>query len=517
MRRYYPQYLQPEIALLRGQFILCGKDSLVPRGWESRTHGRWTLAWSSPLACASLVDAHGRTIAWVLGHAVTAEGRYLASGSSQVLSEGVTGLQPAIDGLAGRFIVIDLAAPDPKLQLDPYGMLAAVYAPCAQCVASTGMLIPVTRETPWAGERIEQCGIPYRSAMYPLGFTPRHQVERVLPNHVLDLASWQVSRLWPLAVFDRQADPARITPRIGARIRAVLAAVAAAGPVQCPLTAGLDSRLLLACSRGLTDGMTFFTANLNDESGWQDIVASRQLAARFGLRHREDRWRRPRHADLVAWVTRTGGETGEVRGWRACRTLAQQEAGKATLTGFVGELARAYWWARLQPGATITPESIVRRCRVPLRAEFVERAAAWLAGLPPLDPVSTLEVLYLEQRGGCWAGVVEYGELGDSEGRLAPMNQALMIRDMLKLPDEYRRGAGVHFDLVRQYWPELLEIPFNEQVRIGGIRGFWYRRRPALREGVTRARSGLKRAVQDPLWAVQWLGRKARGLIGKNA
>jgi len=85
--------------------------------------------------------------------------------------------------------------------------------------------------------------------VYPVGLTPRQGVERMLPNHALDLAAGRLARLWPRESLPFDGDPAAITQATADVVSRAMGGVGRVHPLQIPLTAGLDSRLLLACSR----------------------------------------------------------------------------------------------------------------------------------------------------------------------------------------------------------------------------------------------------------------------------
>src|SRR5215470_12067320 len=109
-------------------------------------------------------------------------------------------------------------------------------------------LLPVTDSTPYDVEWIMATDIPYTNAMYPLGLTPRRGVERVLPNHYLDLKQWALVRRWPKGDLPFDRDPSEAVRTVAATASRTIDGIAAAYSVQSPITAGRDSRLMLACS-----------------------------------------------------------------------------------------------------------------------------------------------------------------------------------------------------------------------------------------------------------------------------
>jgi hypothetical protein len=74
-----------------------------------------------------------------------------------------------------------------------------------------------------------------------------------------------------------------------------------------------------------------------------------------------------------------------------------------------------------------------------------------------------LDLLYVEQQLGCWAGPQQYG--GQAPVKSAPPFCDRRLFDlMLSLPCEYRFAQRLAPDLIAKLWPELLMIPFNQDI-----------------------------------------------------
>jgi hypothetical protein len=334
--------------------------------------------------------------------------------------------------------------------------------------------------------------------MYPMGLTPRHGVERLLPNHVLSTGSWEHRRIWPTGDILRDRDTETVARVLGEGIRHSLVATARAGPLELALTAGIDTRLILSCARDLCEGATFYTGDLADELALPDVVVSRQIAGRFGLRHRVVPRIRPRRRDLADWVIRTGGEVGELRGWRGCLTLAAQVPGSISITGTTGNVI-GHGPLRTRPFQDgVTPEAVVRRASVRARPDFVARARRWLDGIPSADVTLLGDLLFLEQRHGCWGGVIEYAELGSTRARLCPILSIAELRDVFQLPIEARRKRQVSRRAIELFWPELLEFPFNKEFVSRGPRIRYYRLKEAIGRRVRRVRRVIRRSREQP-------------------
>jgi hypothetical protein len=507
---FYPHRLKPAPELLVGQFLICTRAELIPPGWRTLAHGRWIISWAAPLSCAPCRSPNGQIVGWVLGHAIHPEQGWVENDSVIPVGADAAGFEGMVNRLRGRFIAIEIEGAALRVFPDACTSLAAVFAPAEECVASTSTLIPLSQATPFDVDTILWTDIPYSDSMYPMGLTPRRGVERLLPNHALCTGSWEHRRIWPTGDILRDRDADTVARVLGEGIRHSLVAAARAGPLELALTAGIDTRLILSCARDLCEGATFYTGDLADELGLPDVVISRQIAGRFGLRHRVVPRIRPRRRDLADWVIRTGGEVGELRGWRGCLTLAAQVPGSISITGTTGNVV-GHGPLRSRPFQDgVSPEAVVRRASVRERPDFVARARRWLEGIPSDDVRLLGDLLFLEQRHGCWGGVIEYSELGLTRARLCPILSIAELRDVFQLPIEARRKRQVSRRTIELFWPELLEFPFNKEYVSRGPRIRYYRLKEAIGRQVGRVRRVIRRSREQPEYLPRRLGMALR-------
>ena len=489
----YPHLVRFDASTLAGQFILAanGGTSDAPQRWTLEKVGSWTLAAHPTLRRADVVGERGERLGWLLGEAVDVDGHLIGR---ELRLETALGWDEAYEQIAGRltgrFLLIVVAGPQPRVYTDAFSMLAAVYAPELGLVASTSSLVPVTKATAFDVPRILAVGAPYTNGMYPLGLTPRAGIERVLPNHFLDLSQWRLVRRWPYTSLSADGDPAATQKRVGLLASRAIQGLAEEYLLQCPLTAGRDSRLLLACFAAVIDRVTFYTAAFRGEYvGYRDVLVAKLIARSVGLQHSVLRHRRASAADLREWVARTGGEAGELRGWSNIKTFQQVDPKRLMLNGWAGDVVRPNYWQYAQASDQISPEKILSICHVPNRKEFVERAERWLAALPSNSAITTLDLLLIEQRGGCWAGVIGYGLDGFARGNVAPLCNQEIVRSLVALPEAYRRSCTFERDVIAREWPALAEIPFNEQVPATSVAARYYKARDRIRRIATNART----------------------------
>jgi hypothetical protein len=98
--------------------------------------------------------------------------------------------------------------------------------------------------------------------------------------------------------------------------------------------------------------------------------------------------------------------------------------------------------------------------RLPNHSRLLEAGRRWLEALPLSNALAVLDLLYLEQRVGCWAAPQTYGVVAGPL-KFWPFAHRDIFANMLRLPIEYRLRDALPADIVRLTWPELLAVPFN--------------------------------------------------------
>ena len=451
---------------LTGQFLLARDGGRVPATWTTRSAAGWALG-TNQLPVRDLVDPAGRVNGWLVGHPVldgalgTGPVPLSTSDPRRLDWRAVDGL---LDRLAGRFLLVLLPEDEPTVVLDAYGSLAAVWSAAEQVVASTATLTSAPEDTDLA----EATGFPHRSTWLPFGLTLRRGVHRLQANHALDLRTWTPRRHWlPPEVRDDLPTADRAMA-VYEQVRATITAVAAVHPLSLSLTAGRDSRLVLACARDVLDRASFFTL-VNDGPGAVDVVTARRLADRFGLDHTLVPVGRASELGLQRSLEVTGAAVGGEL-WRAHEALQQLDPDRVLLAGTAGEVARAKTWRPGDPvTGTVTPELLLRRMRLPALDVYLDGAGTWLRALPDLPYSTVLELAYVEQRLSCWAGPGHYGNR-TSRFELPPFASRRLFSTALSLPVAYRYTEQLMDDICRRVWPELLDLPFNQHTGLRQVR-----------------------------------------------
>ncbi len=454
---------------LAGQFLLSRAKSLAPAGWAVGSSQGWYLATHPTLPVINIVGREGSLLGWLLGYPITPDGVLLSTGASLPftlsLRDGAAEFERALYSLGGRFAAIYGLGGKPRAYLDPCGSLAVVFCPEESIVTSNSMLIPYSEKTKDNQELSEAT----RGIWWYFGLTPRHGIERLLPNHVLDLSTWQASRHWPGAEdLAATRDTASAVSEIASLLERQIAAAVRAGPSYMALTAGRHTRMLLACARHYLDRITFFTTQVPDAQGSFDVRIAEQIARRFGLAHLPLKWQEPTRRDLDEWFYRTGWYV-VVPPAEAIPTLRQLDPTRGILTGIAGSVGEAELWGKTDlknPEASWRADVLDRFGCPPVPAIF-ERAERWFRGLPTREILGVLGLRGLEQHLGCWVAPQEYGLPRDAF-LLSPYCHRRIVQLKLTLPTGYRWRDRLPDDLLKERWPELLAFRFD---KVFGLRG----------------------------------------------
>lgn len=456
-------------------------DACVAGGWQRIESDGWTLAYCPTLPMHEIFAADGTRVGALLGLAVTPQGELVSSAvtladgaatedssSGDAAAGNVTGgdtvkaFEQYVSQLAGRFVAVLITPTARRVYFDPCGQFPAVYNAAARRVGASPCL--VADDAGATNALAARLNVRKNDVFFPFGCTSFDDVERLLPNHYLDLMTTGPVRHWPMGPIERieDSDDAAIenlVAQIAEKTAANLAAVAGRYPVYLSLTAGRDSRMLLAAARPVRERVRCFLARLPDDTAAQDQRVAKKIAARAGLELDIFDEVAASEEQLELWQLRTGycvgGRTNHI-----VATMMQIEAERVFLPGLCGEIGRAYYWKEADFAADrFSAGELVSRLKVPAEAQFVEGAKEWIDNLPSNDVFETLDLLYIEQRLGCWAGPTHFGHVGNL--RMLPLSDRAIIGAMLRLPARYRFDRRLARDMIGRLWPELLRYPFN--------------------------------------------------------
>ena len=455
------------------QFIISPTKSFMPAPWPIREKAGFYLATHPSLPVLDTFTDDGAHIGYLMGWPITPEGVVGRDSYSLRVSKhelfsltpsGETRGEESLYALAGRWVFALLTDESCRLYLDPCGSQAAVYTPLLQIASATTALIPRTAETDYDDALVALMDIPNKDRWFPFGLTPRRSCRRLLPNHYLDLKKWTAHRHWPTASLSENANTGEAVSTVANSVKLTIHATLADRPVQCSITAGLDTRMFLACARSELHRIQFHTREDYSWSAQRDVYVAKHIARRFGLNHQLVPKAVTPEAELDRWLERTGRCVAG-NAWLSAVMIDSFQDENFILTGIAGAIARAYYWRDGDtPSTKVTVPLLIGRTRLlPLNDDILEAGERWLAELPVIDALLTFDLFYQEQRVACYSSPSRYGYTSAAV-MMYPLAHRASIEAMLRLPADYKRREQLHKDIITQEWPELLSVPLNEDI-----------------------------------------------------
>lgn len=463
--------------LLRHQFCFTtAADPLVfPSHFTKWLLQGYRLATEPSLPVIPLVTSQGKTIGYILGWAIL---------DTQLLVEQITlpfddnsinnHLEPWLYQLSGRWVAIIVSDDTQRVYMDVLASQSTIYQQQTRRLASTPALIDAKADLLLTSKQLVN-----NHLWYPAGCTAYAGVKRLLANHYLCLKRFQAVRHWPL---ENTAIPVSEqwhsnVPKVANIMQQQLLACAKQMPLRIGLTAGMESRVMLACSREVDPAPLFWTRSDKTESQYQDTKTASVLAKRFNLAHTILAFKSMFNCNQ-AEIDRFMANTGYCVGGSPLKShkLIDSVGPCFAFTGIGGEIARAYYYpAEDNDSKILKAQQLLQLAGLPALPQFIAAMQVYIAGLPNLVWHQQLALFYLENRVSAFGAVHRYGYQSGIV-LLSPFSHRYIVQTMLSMPLEAQRQGQLHRALIQHCWPELNTVAFNTPLDIKDWLHFMYQR-----------------------------------------
>jgi hypothetical protein len=348
--------------------------------------------------------------------------------------------------LAGRFVTVE----DDTITLDAIGSLACYYRQIdgdMWASSSPELLRALEPRLNYPRERLEWGS---ERNWFPPPLSGIEGIRRLLPSQSLNIHDGSVAKYAHLPEIP-SLSYAEALDAIETLLRRTVSAAAERFPLWVPLTAGADSRLILAACVAENLDVTTFTFEAPDgHQHPQDRLLPPRIAETAGVEHRLFCPRRPDPELEHLFDTHTAFHSHDLD--RALMVRGQWEhvpKEVLVLGGNGWEVGRCYYW-REQP---------------PVPDEY----RAWLAEHP--SELDWRDRLYIDQRMAGWLGANEQGLDVTGRQRIHPTNCGELLALLLALPVSRRRDGHYRAELVRRLCPPLGRIPINPSLTMAEALG----------------------------------------------
>ncbi len=459
-----------DTSTLYGHFHLGRASSVAPPAWSRWSLAGWDLSCDERLPVLDVLGTDEEMLGWMIGHPLD-----LAAGAPArnavrapfpaVRAPSESEIEQWLDGFAGRFALI-LLRPLNRIYVDAAASLPVLFHREAGTASSSPFLLTPLDEIR-DGPLVSELAVAETDRWFIFGTSPLAGANRLLPNHFLDLGTWEMRRRWPQEAFERIAVDTVLDAVID-KLEATMRALTFPGtpPPNLAITSGFDSRTLLACSRAVVDRLNLFTVAWPDDYGAADKRTAPRVAALSGAGYRKLEWQRPTPGDVERFMVLTGAQVGERRGRFAGPTWNQLGPNGAFVSGVTGEAIAGGSRPGDSPGMHLSRAELIGRCFGPSTERLESLLDEWLAELPPgLDSLDVITLFTHEMAFGCWGGALTTAYPDAYSHTVYPFGHRGILDAVLRLPLDYRVKDTLRADIIARRWPELLVFPFNRKPR----------------------------------------------------
>jgi hypothetical protein len=400
--------------------------------------------------------------------------------------------------LAGRWLLIADDHHGQYLFNDTMGLRQAFYSDPARTDGSLWVMSQPGLASKCFDASLDPAALEYRrwrlsqghgEFMWPGAASPIRGVVHLLPNHYLDLDTGRCHRFWPAmplvpVSFDAAVD------RLAQLLPQLMRAVANRFEIALGITAGLDSRLVLAASKSVHTRLTYVSVKQpRMHERHADLVLPAGMLRRLNLPH-----------EVI--IAKPAMSEGFRKLYEEHALFAQEHYGpdveailerygrtKVAVTGSGSEVCRR----ELQLGLPFlernpSPEYLAIRDMGGLNPFTVGSLREWCMTAPQGHGIELLDLFEWEQGCGNWLAMTQLMFSLAWRDVFTPFNCREVLSTLLAVPASHRVAPEyrIYRALIESLWPEVLDEPINPHKAKARTHDLWRATRFLLKYSVAR-------------------------------
>jgi len=294
-----------------------------------------------------------------------------------------------------------------------------------------------------------------------------------MPNHYLDIDAGKPIRYWPNKNIEYKpvSEIAIICAKI---IKGYMRSIYNRYPIMVPVTAGKDSRLLLAASKDFADKVYYY---INKEKYLDvnsvDIRIPRKLLSKLKLDFHIIEIPQTVDDNFI----KVFFENNIITSTRYLNIIYNYFLNYPEKINLPGNMAASGFGVFSQPLIDNTGESFSKLYKLN-QYEFANNYfSSWLRGCFDLCikyNVNMTNIFYWEERMANWGAQTQL-EKDIAQEEINPFNSRLLINNFLSVKPKYIKPPifVLHKEIMKILWPEVLSIPINPSF-INKIKSFLF-------------------------------------------
>lgn len=291
-------------------------------------------------------------------------------------------------------------------------------------------------------------------------------VFHLLPNHVLDVFNEKTYRYWLNKETPKDVEAVAI--EVGNLLRASLVAANKRYKIMLGITAGLDSRVLLAASKDISQDIYYFVSKMDLDEKHVDIQIPSKLLPKLDLKlnifesNQEVRKEIEELLENNILLHRKNPRN------KALQYYLDYVPERINVNGVVNEVARGFYGFNHPNNQDLTSEYFINMLGYYGESNLIKREIKeWLDSIRSSSlniDFSYVDLFYWEQRMGNWGSITRNEQDIANEGFM-PYNNRKIIMLLSSLAPEYRAAPNyvVYKLIIKNLWPETLQEPINPE------------------------------------------------------
>lgn len=393
----------------------------------------------------------------------------------KVISENSKSFYELLDktyAYGGRWIIIFSNGNETKIVHDPCGMRQIYYVyhkGSVWCGSQPSILKSVLGcEESDDKDLLEYINSAYyedRERPFFGDGTIYNGVKHLLPNHYLDIENNITERFWIDKEDEVTLDEA--IKEVAEILKGSLLSISKRQKMMIAVTAGWDSRVLLAASKEIKDKVSYFVSTMNILShNHMDVRVPRKLLEKLGLELNVIEDLQPLRDDFTKSLKKNVSRARVLPKTLTIQHHYDFSQNKISVNGNGSEIARSFYGNEHPTSSEIDGKYIMEAMKCPRNFIYVENELnEWLNEARVISEeqnMNIMDLFYWEQRMGNW-GTMYQAEQDIAIEEFCPYNNRKLLMIMLKVNSKYRVHPDYIFykKLIEYLWIDTLQEPIN--------------------------------------------------------
>lgn len=402
-------------------------------------------------------------------------------GNSQILSnllqksKNKEMLFKEIESLSGRWVLIFNSGDEIILFNDPCGLRSVFYTDRHNkefyCASQPGLFSVLFGIDPYGNETKHFIESEYykseKEYWWPSGSSLYKDVKSLVPNHYLDLDKIQTKRYWPQnAIFS--TDYNESVSRVADLLKRLMNTAGLRYKLAFPITAGIDTRVLLAASKDIREDLYFYTLmydGLNLKSS--DVHIPQKLLNSIGLDHHILDCTAEMDNEFKTVYNGNVDMSHSYWGDIAFGLNRQYPQDRICVKGNCAEIARCFYYKNCYP-QDISGSVLARLAGMGNNNFAIQGFDHWFEEAIDVSndcKIDILDLFYWEHRIGSWQAMSQL-EWDIVMETYTPYNCRELLISLLSVDKKYRAPPRYRFfeNIIETMWQELLREPINPKL-----------------------------------------------------